>query len=505
MSIKTNKENRVIVTRLSSLFKFRNEAIISRIAINYTLQLNKKFDLDKISIFDNEGKEYKEETLFGILGENSNYPVYHALFDQHYEKNLTETEFSKLVKLHLDFGIEKLGNILLDKNKGRNAHIDYLISLVKNGINLINTGFPISTQTIKKDTPSYNGLIEFEIGNTNDGEIINIRLNDLNEFDSHHIAIAGMTGSGKTELVKDILCQIHKNSNGQLKFIFFDYKGEGKSDKIKPFIESTNSNFIDVLSGSFKFNPLGYINLSNENIRIANIKSFVDSVATIATGLGVKQKHILQTIITDCFDNISKGQYPTLQDVFKELQEYYQERDDDPDTLFSVISDMSSFLFKPEENGGKKIYDYNIYLNLPQTLSDTLRQLCVFLTLNYLLEEFNACNDTIPVENKLKPLRYVIVIDEAHVYLRNKNARTKLENLLRIIRSKGVVIIMLSQGPEDYKTKDFDFVSQVKIPICLNVNNKDYKIIKSFVGTPKSEISLKNAINELAGLYEIAL
>ena len=57
---------------------------------------------------------------------------------------------------------------------------------------------------------------------------------------------------------------------------------------------------------------------------------------------------------------------------------------------------------------------------------------------------------------------------------------------------------MLSQGAEDYKTKNFDFVSQVKIPICLNINNKDYKVIEHFIGTPKSTFQLQEAIDELA-------
>ena len=68
---------------------------------------------------------------------------------------------------------------------------------------------------------------------------------------------------------------------------------------------------------------------------------------------------------------------------------------------------------------------------------------------------------------------------------------------MRILRSKGVVIIMLTQGVEDYKTKNFDFSSQVKIPICLNINNKDYKLIESYVGTPRSKQKLQEAIGKL--------
>lgn len=84
-----------------------------------------------------------------------------------------------------------------------------------------------------------------------------------------------------------------------------------------------------------------------------------------------------------------------------------------------------------------------------------------------------------------------------NVYLKNKNASKALEDILRVLRSKGVVIIMLTQGVEDYKTKNFDFASQVKIPICLNINNKDYKLVESFVGTPRSKQKLQEAINKL--------
>jgi len=57
--------------------------------------------------------------------------------------------------------------------------------------------------------------------------------------------------------------------------------------------------------------------------------------------------------------------------------------------------------------------------------------------------------------------------------------------------------MMLSQGVEEYKQRDFDFSSQVKIPILLNVQNKDIKTAKSFLGTPKSEVPMKDALKKL--------
>jgi len=502
MAIKTSSENRINISRLTSLYKFKSEAVIARIAINYSLQLNRHFKLNEDSILDNEGKEYKDETLYGYLGDHPNKVIYKALVEQHYNKNLNESDFNRLIKLHLDDGLETLSKNLLDVNKGRNYHFDFLLNIVKNGVNLISgENISISKPNVKKEVSSFNGLLSFSIGKTKDGREIIIPINDLNHFDSHHIAIAGMTGSGKTELIKDILYQIKQNTNDQLKFIYFDYKGEGNADDLSSFLNATNTSFINVINGEYDLNPLSYINLSNENHKLANIKSFIDAVSTIATQLGVRQRHILQTVITDTFHSFKNGEYPSMTNIFEGIKEYYESRDEDPDTLYSIIEDMASFIFSLNQQSGERIYDRNIYLNLPQTLSDTLRQLCVFLTLNYILEEFNNTNDTRPDENKIKPLRYVVAIDEAHVYLKNKNARKKLENLLRIIRSKGVVIIMLSQGPEDYKTQDFDFVSQVKLPICLNINNKDIKLIKYFIGTPRSEIALKNSIDELEKGY----
>ena len=181
--------------------------------------------------------------------------------------------------------------------------------------------------------------------------------------------------------------------------------------------------------------------------------------------------------------------------MFRAIEEYYEENNRKPDTLFAGIQDLTTNIFNCDPNN-PNILEKSLYLNLPPALSDTLRQLVVFLLLRYFNTYFSSTNDCEPVDY-IFPLRYVIVIDEAHIYLKNKNARKALEELLRLLRSKGVIIVMLSQGVEDYKTKDFDFASQVKLPICLNVQNKDYKSISNFVGTPSSKYKLETEIKKL--------
>ena len=60
MAIKTNKANHVVVRQLQSKFGFENESIPAKIAINYTLQISKTFNLEDFPSPDNSGKEYPE-------------------------------------------------------------------------------------------------------------------------------------------------------------------------------------------------------------------------------------------------------------------------------------------------------------------------------------------------------------------------------------------------------------------------------------------------------------
>jgi DNA sulfur modification protein DndE len=333
-----------------------------------------------------------------------------------------------------------------------------------------------------------------------DGSPVKIRFNDRNELDPQHIAIAGMAGSGKTELMKDILYQINQKSDGELKFIFFDYKGEGQSGQLKSFLDATNCEFVDIKEKAFKFNPLSYVNIANERARDGHIKMFRDAVLAIDKRMGAKQRNYLETVLRDCFEKSKRtGKHPNINDVRLELNQYYEDNRISLDTLTSVMDELSGSnmtVFEDAENT-EKLSDKNVYLSLPSTLGKMARQAIVFMILNYIFAEFIDTNDVQIQENGIKPMRYVVVIDEAHNFLGSVNMREILEKMLREIRSKGVSVMMISQGMEDYKQQGFDFASQVKLPILLNVQNKNMNVAKYFLGTPRSEAILAKALQSL--------
>jgi DNA sulfur modification protein DndE len=503
---KLDAESTQILDRITNIYNFKRDTITGRIALALSIKKGKFFDENENGL-PQTGREYTPTSnIFGrFVNDTDNYVLYKTIFDQHYSKELSENNFIKLYKLHLRDGLEIWNNELEKGNITNGDHISLLLKNIKNGLTLRSNSVKISSvNSTINSMKEITSLLKFEMGKTESGEIIEIRINDLREFDNRNIAIAGMAGSGKTQLVKDILYQISKNTNHELKFIFFDYKGEGNPSQLKSFLDATKCEFIDIVNDKgVKFNPFLSVSL-DERQRPFSIKAFVDTIATFVPSVGVAQKNILTNVITDLFDS-KDGTYPTIEELFDSITEYYSENNRRPDTLFAGIQDLTTNIFNCDPQN-PNILNKSLYLNLPPALSDTLRQLIVFLLLRYFNTYFSSTNDCEPTDF-IFPLRYVIVIDEAHIYLKNKNARKALEELLRLLRSKGVIIVMLSQGVEDYKTKDFDFASQVKLPICLNVQNKDFKAISNFVGTPSSKYKLETEIKKLEsgkGLVNIA-
>lgn len=485
LNVKTSKENQVIVKNLTRKFDFQNEAIIARIAIAYSLQKRDKIDTSTQNL-DNSGKEYHGHNLFNENTEN----LYRVMFSQYYEKVITDEEWTKLVKFHLDKGLSDLNDLIYNQYKN---HVDILIDSIKSGLQLLDMEeYTYSTEE-SKNIGACNKEILLQFGISKNEDPVSTIINDEKENSNQHIAIAGTTGAGKTEFVKDLLWQIHNQSDGELKFIFFDPKGEGKEGKLKPFLEKTQCNFVDVGKGGLDFDPLSHINLINKHSQRIEIQSFRDSIASI-NNTGPTQRKNLSTTIHKIFDEVRKdGEHPTIEILSKELNTFYEEQDMKPDNLVAIFDDIAGWFSKKSD---KNIYDSNQYINLPANMPSSASQTIIFLILNYLNNIFMSCGDT-NSNNSIKSMRYVIVVDEAHVYLKNKKAAEILERLLRLVRSKGVMVVLMTQGVEDYKNKDFDFSSQIGTSVLLNIKDKSNKHIQSFLGIDKNDSKLSKCLEGL--------
>ena len=121
INIRTSKANQAIVTRLTKkLPTGAKENVIARIALAYSLQLNKKFSKAEFNQYDSKGKEYKDHILFDAKYRD----CYIALICQHYGIYKTNEDIPKYIKLHIDFGLEQIDNLF--SNSHNYTFFDFL-------------------------------------------------------------------------------------------------------------------------------------------------------------------------------------------------------------------------------------------------------------------------------------------------------------------------------------------------------------------------------------------
>lgn len=169
----------------------------------------------KITLYNSEDIEVKKEilsqgekqlyisSLGTIVNDNSNLIIYKASLDQLYNKITLDDEFSKLFKLHLNHGLNLMNDKIDKCNTSNGEHIDFILSLVKKGQllrkNIVKVG---TTSIITVNVKEFSNLLSFSIRNYEDGSDVEIKINDLREFDNRNIAIAGIGRFGKNTVDK---------------------------------------------------------------------------------------------------------------------------------------------------------------------------------------------------------------------------------------------------------------------------------------------------------------
>ncbi|VBB44800.1 putative DNA sulfur modification protein DndE [uncultured Paludibacter sp.] len=484
INIRTSEKNQEVVRKLTlRLPQGTKENVIARIALGYSLQTGKKFFSSDFNLFDSKGKEYKDHILFDAKYRD----FYIALICQYYGiSKFDETNIPKYIKLHIDHGLELLDNIFQDNYNY--TFFDFLIEYIEKGT-LMLSDLEVSLDAVKNTHQSieksyYSNLIKLQIGETFKNDVkepIFLNINDTKLYNNCHIAVAGNSGTGKTQFALDFLYQINKHSNGHVNFIYLDFKGLKSDDvvKMQSFFTETKTEFIDIPQTRFPVNPLTFIDNVNEVNKNLGIDKFVDIICKYSN-LGIKQKGKLREATFEAFIEQKNGTYPTIKQIDEKLQEIVGDK---KDTLTEIIGELSRYeVFLEDSKNQSNFLDKNTYISLSGNLSTPLRFTSLFLIINYIYNVFMNMENA-PVEDGAQAMRYVILIDEAHVLFKEKKYQEILEKLLREIRSKGVSVVLLSQGIDEYNQPDFDFSSMCEIAFLLDIKDKNnIKSIDKFLG-----------------------
>tara|TARA_R110002072_G_scaffold7503_2_gene40978 strand:+ start:774013 stop:774408 length:396 start_codon:yes stop_codon:yes gene_type:complete len=126
--IRTSKENREVVAKLTRRLNLGTENIISRIALAHSLSQDRKLKLEDIQ--NSSGKEYSKAVL---LGDYLDY--YLGMVALHYGIHITDKDLPKFIKMHIDDGLQ-----LLNEELSQRSNIDgfdFLVEKIETGITKI--------------------------------------------------------------------------------------------------------------------------------------------------------------------------------------------------------------------------------------------------------------------------------------------------------------------------------------------------------------------------------
>lgn len=494
INVKTSEENRDRVQQLT--YKFGSnikENVVARIAIAYSLAKGLSLDL-KTDYADTKGKEYKDDVLLGTYRN-----LYIALICQHYGIHKNDGNIPRYVKMHLDHGLELMSKFF--EQNPNHTSVEFLLENVDQGIEALEDAevgpdaIILDDKTRKqriKNKPGFAGPLPIRVGKDLNGEPIIAIFNDVDLHNNAHIAVAGESGSGKTQFALSLLKQIAEVSGGQLNFIYLDFKGMKREDRArrKSFFDATQAQYIDAPHVPFPVNPLTAIDSVNEKNKKMGINKFVDIMLSYAPKMGSTQAQRLKEATREAFDSQKGGEYPSLQDIAEKLFEVTGGK---ADTLTELMEKLSEYeLFAIEQDPEGSFLNRNLYLSLSGDLDNTVRYTATFLMINYIYNHFINMEDA-PVEEgsdgrMYQSLRYVFLIDEAHEIFKDKKAQALLETMLRKIRSKGVMIVLLSQGIEEFNQPSFDFSSMCENVFLLNIKDKiNTNLMKRFLGFGERE------------------
>ncbi|MFQ5821497.1 MAG: ATP-binding protein [Candidatus Heimdallarchaeota archaeon] len=464
-----------------------------RIAFARSLQSNSKLGKDfKIQTSKDVRKAKRFEIEVPTLEQRDGL-LFRALLQQFYQKKLTDAEYEDYLLKHVEHGLD-----VLENDTQKFSGYEYLVAIAKKGIQDLKIDKP--PETIEK-TPIEKGfedILAIRVGiNKETSEPHLINFNKTDEHDNNYMGIVGRPGSGKTYFVKHFLTELRKASKFQTHFIIFDYaKGDVASDR--KFIRDTKAELLSVLRQPIPLN-IFQVSASSHQARRFAAERIVGIVRNVEANIGKVQEQNLYDAILGAYERVIHDDfpYPDFHSVRDELEGISPK----PDSLTSVFRPLTQHnLFASRDMSvWNSLLNRTVIFDIHEL--PTLKDLCVFFVLNEIYRQLILLPDSKVDENsKAREMRTVIVIDEAHHFLKSKKRVKILEDLIREIRSKGASVILLSQSPDDYDQADFNFLELLEFVYVLGCNPSSHRFLQQVFGVSAEQA--KKLMREVAALNQ---
>ncbi len=405
---------------------------------------------------DETGVSIRGQQLFG---DGSDPAAWLALITQHSGRaDMTRKEFQSHVSGHWRRGAELLTKDWEEANGSLAAFVTRLADLASLAAG--DTSHPTIRGEHDPGAP-LTAAVMLPVGpiaeDSQTGEPVVFPLNAPGG--SPHVAIMGGTNSGKTYTALTMLRRLR--TFGHVPILAFDFKGD-LSEKLAPDVGA------EVVSP-----PRAPVPLHVLSVQVADDTGLREAAGRIRESIARVKSSKISGVQSDAlreavFQTLRSRQSntpATLADVSRNLTVEYQRRNRKPDELIAALNELTQFTLFAPRMAPAEFFSKSWIIRLPQDGTAEVRRLVINLTLDALDRWLNAQPDA-PIVDGRRALRHVCMLDEAHVVLATR--LPALSNLIRMSRSKGGVIMLISQSPDDFEGHDDAFLDNMGLTLAFN-------------------------------------
>lgn len=403
------------------------------------------------------GRAIKGDTLFGT---GVDLAAWVSLITEYAgEAPLSLRQFQTWVAAHWARGLGLL-TVTMNEAQGDQAEFWRAISLSAlpegNGGTIDGSAAPVEALVAKALVIPVGEVAE----DVSTGEHVTWPLNAPGN--SPHVAIMGGVGSGKTRTAAYILRKIREHTPVPL--IVFDFKGDmnDASNALDRAFSAT------VIAPPHQAIPLDVLALADRSATYVSLAAqrLRDSLGALkGSGFGSVQKGLLG----DAAEKVLRVKVPCrLNDVRDALKGVYADSGRKEDGAITTLTDLCRFdLFTPDLSP-VEFFNRSWIIRLTADLPDLVRVSVVTLITDALDRHLNSLADAPTDLTGHRALRVLCVIDEAHRILGTR--LPGLSSLVRLSRSKGGAVMLISQSPDDFSGEDDDFLNEMGLVAAFRTN-----------------------------------
>lgn len=278
---------------------------------------------------------------------------------------------------------------------------------------------------------------------------------------SPHIAVMGQAGSGKTRTMLQAVRQINAQTGAPV--LLLDL-GKGDLAENVELVRELDARVLRVPQDPI---PLDMFHGSCKSDTDASdaVLGFRDSLTKVMQSRpGAMQLEHIREALKPLF---SRNERISLENVRDCLKDYYEQNSIRVDSVISAINDLTECSIFSPDISPSSFFSRSWIITFAHA-RDTVKNLAAYMLLDSLNAYMKRLDEATQDKQGHRAIRIALAIDEARHLLASRHKA--LSDNIRLHRSKGLVVVLASQSPDDYDGAGDDYLENIGLPVCFKTN-----------------------------------